>query len=1036
MSFHEKAVSFLEVPAFESSAILLFEGESEAMVGLFIGPYKIERQLGVGGMGEVYLAEDTKLERKVAIKILPVDLQLNELARKRLLREARAAAKLDHPNICSIYEVAEAASHSFIVMQYVEGKTLASRLQRKPLKLSESLDVAVQVADALSEAHSQGIIHRDIKPDNIMLTSRGQVKVLDFGLAKVVRSIEAGQAEAQPQSLLSAPGVIVGTAPYMSPEQAKGAPVDSRSDLFSLGVMLYECIAGRLPFSGATPMEVCAQVIHLDPPPPSRFNSNVPPELDAVSLKALAKEPKARYQTAGDLLEDLRAVSAVLRVEDQVATRHTPIKLGTYSVRGLSTLSNALRRPRILIPAVIVALLLAWMVYKEALRVAPHQPSQVALYWYNEGIIDLRDGAYYKANKKLGQAVTVDNEFALAHARLAETCIELDQIDEAKDEIIIANSLVSDRSMLPPLESLYLQAVTNTVKRDLAGAIASYHEIVRQSPDTEKPFAYLDLARAYENNDEIEKAIESYEEAARRAPQLAAAFLRLGILYVQRRDFANAETAFQKAEKLYEILSNPEGVAEVLYYRSRLSNSSEQLAEARRSLEHALALLENTDNIYQQIRMLLHLGRVYLLQGNTTLAKEYATRAINLAQANDRENLTTRGLVNLGDAFFRQYNYPEAENYFKQALVFAQKNKGRRNEAMARLALGIFYIQQHKEDVGKPYIEQALEFYQNGGYRREASRALKQYGEIYAIQGDYPNAIHTFKEHLEVAQELGDMSLVADSHLDIGFVLADQEQYSEALRHFNNSYEIYESMGDEVAMANNLVARADMLWRLGRYLEAQAALNMASSKAERLDERNEYLRARIPLIKASLALSERQFAEAKAKGLEALDSNAEGEHASEAMYTLGLAKVLSGARSEGRLLCEKAVVMAADARYSRLLPCAQLALAEAQLITGDSQAALSTVLQAQPSFAKAGQQESEWRAWLIASRACKRKGDNTTARDYASLANGLLSNLQQKWGPEAYNDYLKRPDVQELLKYLNQLLAEASRFTDNFERSS
>jgi serine/threonine protein kinase len=203
-----------------------------------ISHYRILQKLGARGMGEVYLAEDTQLNRKVAIKLLPEALIADEQAGKRLIREARAAATLDHPNICSIHEVGQDVGRTFIVMQYVEGETLATRLARKPMELQESLSVALQVSEALSEAHSRGIIHRDIKPQNIMLTPRGHVKVLDFGLAKVAQTELSTDSEAVTQSLLTEPGTIMGTVQYMAPEQVKGETLDARSDIFSFGVLL------------------------------------------------------------------------------------------------------------------------------------------------------------------------------------------------------------------------------------------------------------------------------------------------------------------------------------------------------------------------------------------------------------------------------------------------------------------------------------------------------------------------------------------------------------------------------------------------------------------------------------------------------------------------------------------------------------------------------------------------------------------------------------------------------------------------------
>lgn len=232
-----------------------------------ISHFRIVKKLGAGGMGEVYLAEDTLLNRKVAIKLLPEKLIADDKAGKRLIREAHAAATLDHPNICSIYEVAEEDGRTFIVMQYVEGETLATRLARKPLELQESLSAALQVAEALSEAHSRGIIHRDIKPQNIMLTARGHVKVLDFGLAKVAQTELSTDSEAVTQSLLTEPGTIMGTVQYMAPEQVKGETLDARGDIFSFGVLLYEMIGGHHPFAAETPAATISAILTKEPLP-------------------------------------------------------------------------------------------------------------------------------------------------------------------------------------------------------------------------------------------------------------------------------------------------------------------------------------------------------------------------------------------------------------------------------------------------------------------------------------------------------------------------------------------------------------------------------------------------------------------------------------------------------------------------------------------------------------------------------------------------------------------------------------------------
>ncbi len=258
-------------------------------------------------MGEVYLAEDTRLGRKVAIKLLPPESAENPSAHKRLLREAQAAATLDHPHICAIYEVGLEGSHSFIAMQYIEGETLAERIERKPLDLIESVHLAEQIVDALGEAHSHGIIHRDLKPMNVMITSRGQAKLMDFGLAKVVEEENPLlDSQVQTRSQLTTPGSVVGTVPYMSPEQIRGEDLDGRSDLFSLGSVMYEMITGSCPFSANTGAEIIGAILLTEPTALSAIAPDTPAEVERIVNKLLAKQKGDRYQTAAEASTDLR----------------------------------------------------------------------------------------------------------------------------------------------------------------------------------------------------------------------------------------------------------------------------------------------------------------------------------------------------------------------------------------------------------------------------------------------------------------------------------------------------------------------------------------------------------------------------------------------------------------------------------------------------------------------------------------------------------------------------------------------------------
>jgi eukaryotic-like serine/threonine-protein kinase len=276
--------------------------------GMRLDRYEIRSKLGAGGMGDVYLADDTQLGRRVALKLLPHETAADPHARTRLIREARAAATLDHPYICSVFEVGESNGLLFIAMQYVEGETLDARLRRSPLGQAEALSISVQVADAVAEAHRHGILHRDIKPANIMLTARGEAKVLDFGLAKPTLEEGVGHGQTQTVSVLSTPGAVMGTLPYMSPEQVRGERLDPRSDLFSIGIVLYEMLTGRRPFDDTSGAATASAILTRDPLPLARFAPDTPAELERIVTKSLRKDVDERYQTAKDLLIDLKAL--------------------------------------------------------------------------------------------------------------------------------------------------------------------------------------------------------------------------------------------------------------------------------------------------------------------------------------------------------------------------------------------------------------------------------------------------------------------------------------------------------------------------------------------------------------------------------------------------------------------------------------------------------------------------------------------------------------------------------------------------------
>jgi serine/threonine protein kinase/Tfp pilus assembly protein PilF len=987
------------------------------MIGQTVSHYRILEKLGEGGMGAVYLAEDLHLARRVAIKFLT---STDHHYRARFIREARAVSALNHPNIAMVHDYGETTTgQPFIVMEFVKGKSL-SELLDEGLTLQRSVEIISAIAEALGEAHEQGIVHRDIKPSNVLVSERGHVKVLDFGLVKHLFDAPTSDVDLDARTIYSTKtrsDVIVGTPLYLSPEQATGKEIDGRSDLFALGALLYECLTGQSAFSGGSVLEIGAQIIHVNPERPSNLNPQVTPELDRITLKALEKKVEARYQTAAELLKDLKAAATGLTGNGvPVSSKSNKSTEGFQrATNAFATLTTSLKRQRFSIVSVIPAFIIAGLVIWAIIYFWPrtyYQPSPAAKHWYDQGTDYLHNGAHFQASKALTQAIDLDGNYAVARARLAQAWTELDYTDRAKDELLAVTSITGDRSKVAPIDALYLDAINATVTRRFGDAVKAYSEIVKFTPDFSP--VYVDLGYAYENDGNLDKALENYLKAIElNKGQYATAFLRAGIVYNRKGDTDKATSNFNEAERLYGAASNSEGLNEVFRQRGLLFRGKGRYEEAKKQFQQALDASRAIGNEAQQITALIDLSSLNSSLGLVAEAENYAQQAITIAQQNQLENLTAGGLLELGNAFSTKGDLQKAEHYFTQAIQFARANKGKLVEHRGLTNLGGLYIQTLRIDEGLRMVQQGCDYFQQENYLRLAGQCLTQIGRAYRRKGDYAAAQQALDKKLEIAKQSNSEPLLADTYLEIGALRLDEEKYPAALEQYDNALKIYETVRNNFRIAFCKANRAKILARLGQVGEAKRLLDelfatTAESKGNFLQ-----LVPELHLVRAEMSLSQGELAQATAAADEAIKTGGpKSDVAIQAQFLLGVIKAASGGQKDAQKLCEEAINAASNAGDYSLHARALLAGAEAALKANDAQTALTLATQAQERFARGQQLESEWRAWLIASRASQQLGDTGKAEEQLKNAQNTRYKLEQQWSPDVFKQYAARPDIQ------------------------
>jgi eukaryotic-like serine/threonine-protein kinase len=699
--------------------VFLRTSDVSSVIGNTIQHYKVEQLLGAGGMGEVYRAEDVRLGRPVALKFLPTALKTDPDSRARLLNEARAASVLRSPNIAVTYDIGEHLGSDFIVMEYVEGELLSTRVTKGPLPIREAIEVGLQVADALDEAHSRGIIHRDIKSGNLIRTERGLVKVLDFGLAKFVGREQALDATARTQQQMTVAGMVIGTVSYMAPEQALGRPVDHRADLFSLGVVLFEIATGRMPFGGTSATEIIDHILHENPPPPSRFSSAIPPTFDAVVARALEKSPTFRYQSAREIHDDLRAVAnqmdtVVRRTTSRMAAGPLPGAPVESSV-AVMTFVNITREPAD-----------DWIGTGIAETVSSDLKNI-------HGLTVIGRARVFDALRNLSSNVHLDESLAIdIGRRLGATWVVVGGFQRLGEMVRITANFVE----------VATGEVRRTVKVDgrIGEIFALQDKIVYELSqglnlalrgteiagierrETRSVEAYESYARGMMNlrlatRDSIERAISSFEEATEHDPEYAMAWAALGGAYALKGGFMSIQDLVLKGvamERRALAIDSDLGDAHVWLGAALVSLG--RVDEGLASIQEGIRVEPENGQAYQALARALWVGK-----GDFAAAIPALERSIAL---NPEAGYS---YLQLGLLLSWEARYTEAEEVLKRAVdlqnQFISGNTGLQMiGANARLGY-VYYLQGRYDDAIAEY-ERGLKFLGSSDH------ALKERSEI------------------------------------------------------------------------------------------------------------------------------------------------------------------------------------------------------------------------------------------------------------------------------------------------------------------
>jgi tetratricopeptide (TPR) repeat protein len=949
-------------------------------------------------MGEVFLADDLQLNRPVAIKFLvgPGDDQ----SRRRLLREARAVAALDHPFICTVYEVgSDPAGGDFIVMQYLEGESLATRLDRGRLSPQEALELGGRIAEALSAAHRHGIVHRDLKPQNIIITRSGAPKLLDFGLARHVTEGSAS-AEDVTASQLTKPHAVIGTPGYMAPEQIRSQAPDVRSDLFSLGCVLYECFTGRRAFTGANSAEIFGQVLHVEPPVPSSMTPDLQPAHDALCALLLQKPAAARFQSADEVLGAIRALLPATTARDTSRVTASRVATGRRVNR------------RYVIAAVVAAVLLAGAFATWYWGVRPSLPAAPpdARRWMNQSVEFLREGSFGAARAALEEAVKIFPDYAQAYARLAEACTELDDERCAQHALVRVGAIVADTTRLAPDDQLRLTAVRASVLRDHAKAIESYRAIAERGGADAG--AWVDLGRAEEALGRRLAARDHYAKAVALDAQYAAAHLRLGAVQAQGGETAAGLKSIDEAIRLYRAASNVEGEAEAQLRKAVVFNNISDFASARAAVDRVVQLSADPKFLSQRVRATLELARTTSAEGRYADAEAIARDAVTDASANGLQTIAANGLIDMATTLIRKGQNEAADDQLDRAATLAAGLGATRTEMRARLQQAFIRVQRGQAAEAIALAEAPMRFFSENRYVRIEASAKNILSRAHESLEHYDEASRLATEALAFAESIDDRNLAAASLENLAGQLAVLGRLPEALTYRERIEQVHRERKDVATLSFDLANHADLLIQLGREPEAEPLLAEVDRGVASGVDAFVRRRRQVAKLRALAAAIQQRFAEVER--FAAAAAPAPGEPVDDtARWAAALAEY---ARAQlGTSRTDTAVIATWPAAASTPAARREISYWVAQTLLARRAPAQAYAVAADAWAAPAvrGNVELRWRLAAVAAQAVRAGAAGPDGASRPARAGEDLRQLMAAW-PGAAVAYLERPDLAAL----------------------